>query len=91
MILCAKYKRGVKVSIGKFLYSAVSIPLDAESTLHFTPSRPVHSNTNLTSLGSVLATLPLPGTPMSIARYIFIQLSGLRHRRENENAQALKR
>ena len=39
-----------------FIYTA-QYPLhwSAQSTLHFAPGRPVHSDTNSTSLGSILA------------------------------------
>ena len=68
------------------LYSAVFSPLDRSK--HFTllglPGRPVHSDTNSASPGSILArqqlrdkikSLTFP--PLSIARYSFIQLSQL--------------
>ena len=63
------------------------------------PCGPIHSGTNSTSLRSILATqqlraktksLTFPHLSDSIARYSFIQLSGLGHRGENENAQTLK-
>ena len=71
----------------------------AQSALHFSsPDRPVHSDTNSASLGSSLAmqqlrakTKSLPCPPLSITRYSFIQLSLLRRREENENAQTSKR
>ena len=82
-----------------FLYS-VQYPVrcTAQSALHFSsPDRPVHSDTNSTSLGSILAmqqlrvktsfTFPL----LPVARYSFIQLSELGRRGENENARTLKR
>ena len=68
-----------------------------QSILHFSsPDRPVHSDTNSASLGSILAmqqlridySLTFP--PLSITRYSFIQLSRLRGREENENAQTSK-
>ena len=69
----------------------------AQSALHFSsPRRPVHSGTNLTSRGSVLAMQHLRNDysltcpPLSVARYSFIQLSRLRRREENENAQTSK-
>ena len=82
------------------LYSAVSSPLDRSK--RFTrvahPDRPVHSDTNSASPGSILAmqqlrakTKSLTCPPLSIARYSFIQLSLLRRREENENAQTSKR
>ena len=65
-----------------------------QSALHFSsPERPVHSDTNSASLGSILAMQQLRNDysltfpPLSIARYSFIQLSRLRRREENENAQ----
>ena len=55
----------------------------AQSALHFSsPDRPVHSDTNLASPGSILArqqlrvkTKSLAFPPLSIARYSFIQMS----------------
>ena len=81
--------------------SAVSSPLGHSK--HFTlspPGRPVHSDSNSTSLGSIPATLLTARTqfihnftfpPLSIARYSFIQLSELGHRGENGNDQSSKR
>ena len=68
-----------------FLYSAVTSPLDLSRrfTLH-PPGRHVHSDTNLTSLGSIqpcyiwLEDYSLTFQSPSIARYSFIQLSGLK-------------
>ena len=71
---------------GIFLYSAVSSPFDRSKrfTLFASPGRPVHSDTNSASPGSILArqqlrtkakSLTFP--PLSIARYAFIQLSQL--------------
>ena len=66
------------------LYSAVSSPLDRSKrfTLFALPDRPVHSDTNSASPGSILAmqqlgakTKSLTFPPLSIARYSFIQLS----------------
>ena len=61
---------------GMFLYSAVSSSLDAQSALHVSsPGRPVHSDTNSASLGSILAMQQLRNDysltfpPLSIARY----------------------
>ena len=62
------------------------------------PGRPVHSDTTLTHLGTVLAmqkllckhdslTFPV----LSIAKQSLTQLSELRHRGDNENVQTLKR
>ena len=67
-----------------FLYSAVSSPLDRSKrfTLFALPDRPVHSDTNSASPGSILVMQQLRATtksltcpPLSIARYSFIQLS----------------
>ena len=70
----------------------------AQSALHFSsPGRPVHSDTNSASLGSILAMQQLRNgysptcPPLSIARYSFIQLSRLRRREVNENAHISKR
>ena len=69
-----------------FYICAVSSPLDAKSalTLFALPDRPVHSDTNSASPGSILARQQLRATtksltfpPLSIARYSFIQLSQL--------------
>ena len=84
---------------GMVLYSAVSSPLDRSKrfTLFALPDRPVHSDTNSASPGSILAMQQLRNDysltcpPLSIARYSFIQLSRLRHRETNENAQTSKR
>ena len=83
------------------LYSAVSSPLDRSKrfTRVALPDRPVHySDTNSASPGSILAmqqlrakTKSLTFPPLSIARYLFIQLSLPRRREENENAQTSKR
>ena len=83
---------------GMVLYSAVSSPLDRSKRFTLSsPGRPVHSNTNSASLGSILAMQQLRNDysltfpPLSIARYSFIQLSRLRRREENENAKTSKR
>ena len=61
----------------------------AQSALHYTPGRLVHSGNNSTSPGkhfshaaNMREDYSLTFPPLSIARYSFIQLSG-----ENENAQ----
>ena len=68
----------------KKIYSPVSSPLDrSKRFIHFAlPDRPVHSDTNSASPGSILArqqfrakTKSLTFPPLSIARYSFIQLS----------------
>ena len=75
---------------GKFLYSTVASPLDRLKRFTLPPplGRPVHSDTHSNSLGSILAMQQLrvktihshiQCTPLSIVRYSFIQLSGLRH------------
>ena len=67
-----------------FLYSAVSGPSDRSKrcTLFTLPGRPVHSDINSASPGSILAMQQLCATtkspawpPLSIPRYSFIQLS----------------
>ena len=69
---------------GSFLYGAVSSPLDRSKrfTLCALPDRPVQSDTNSASPGSILAmqqlrakTKSLTFPPLYIARYSFIQLS----------------
>ena len=71
----------VKVKV--FLYSPISSPLDRSKcfTLFALPGRPVHSDTNSASPGSILAMLQLRTKtkslqfpPLTIARYSFIQL-----------------
>ena len=66
-----------------FLYSAVSSPLDRSKrfTLFALPGRPVHSDTNAASPGSILAMQQLRAKaksltfpPLSIARHSFMQL-----------------
>ena len=70
----------------------------AQSALHFSSSgRPGHSDTNAASLANILAMQQLRNDysltfpPLSIARYSFIQLSGLRPCGENETAHTSKR
>ena len=82
---------------GMVLYSAVSSPLDRSKRFTLSsPGRPVHTDTNSASLGSILAMQQLRNDysltfpPLSIARYSFIQLSRLRRREENETAQTSK-
>ena len=84
----------IVVNVKVFLYSAVSSPLDRSKrfTLFAHPGRPVHSNTNSVSPGSILVMQQLRATtrslifpPLSIARYSFIQLSRLgRQQRERK-------
>ena len=84
---------------GLFLYSSISSPLDRSKrfTLVALPDRPVHSDTDSAYLRSILAMQQLRNDyshtcpPLSIVRYSFIQLSRLRRREENENAQISKR
>ena len=84
---------------GMVLYSAVSSPLDRSKRFTLSsPDRPVHSSTHSASLGSILAMQQLRNDysltcpPLSIARYSFcIQLTRLRRRETNENAQTSKR
>ena len=82
------------------LYSAVSSPLDRSKCFTLSsPDRPVYSDTNSTSLGSILAiqqlrndySLTCPPLTYTIVRYSFTQLSQLGRREENENAQTSKR
>ena len=70
--------RGKFVKKGMFLYSATSSPSDRSKrfTLFALPGRPVHSDTNSASPGSILAMQQLRATtksltflPPSIARY----------------------
>ena len=84
---------------GSFYIAQYPVRWTAQSALHFLPSL-----TDLfiltpfsASLGSILDIQQLRNDysltcpPLSIARYSFIQLSGLRRREENENAQTSKR
>ena len=81
-----------------FYIAQYSVRWTAQSALHFpSPGRPVHSDTKSASPGSIIAmqqlrndySLTFPS--LSIARYSFIQLSGLRRREVNDNAQTSKR
>ena len=76
--LCKKGK-------GSFYIAQYPVRWTAQSALHFSsPGRPVHSDTNSASPGSILArqqlrakTKSLTFPPLSIARYSFIHLSQL--------------
>ena len=78
-------RTSTRSSVGSyFLCCAVSSPLDRSKrfTLFASPGRPVHSDTNSASPGSILARQQLRAKaksltfpPLSIARYSFIQLS----------------
>ena len=79
---CIQWTKKVK----EVLYSAVSSPLDRSKrfTLFALPDRPVHSDTNSASPGSILAMQQLRATtksltflPLSVARYSFVQLNQL--------------
>ena len=81
------------------LYSVVfsSSNRSKRFTLFALPDRPVHSDTNSASPGSILVMQHLRATtksltfpPPSIARYSSIQDSELGRRGENKNAQNLK-
>ena len=72
-----------------FISSAVSSPLDRSKhrTPLPSPDRPVHSDTNSASPGSILAMQQLHATtrsltfpPLPIARYSFMQLCQLGHK-----------
>ena len=76
------------VAQGRYYCSAVSSPLDRSKrfTLFVFPDRPVLSDTNSASPGSILATQQqsaktksLTFPPLSKARYSFIQLSQQGH------------
>ena len=69
---------------GRFYIAQYPIPLDRSKrfTLFASPGRPVHSDTNSASPGSILVMQQLRATtksltcpPLFIARYSFIQLS----------------
>ena len=80
------------------LYSAVSSPLDRSKRFTLSSTgRPVHSDTNSASLGSILAMqqllrndYSLTCPPLSITRHSVLRVSRLRRREENENAQTSK-
>ena len=63
-----KIKRQFKKGKGSFLYSAVSSPLDRSKrfTLFASPGRPVHSDTNSASPGSILARQQLRAKAKSL-------------------------
>ena len=74
----------LNIILGMVLYSAVSSPLDRSKRFTLSsPGRPVHSDTNSASLGSILAMQQLRNDysltcpPLSIAVYSFIQLGQL--------------
>ena len=76
-MMMVQWAIGEKKGKGMFLYSAVSSPFDRSKriTLFSLPDRPVHSDTNLASPGSILArqqllpkTKSLTFPPLSIAR-----------------------
>ena len=76
--------RSNKGKKGSFYIAHYPVRSTAQSDLHFfaLPGRPVHSDTNSASPGRILAmqqlraiTKSLTFTPLSIARYSFIQLS----------------
>ena len=88
VVQCMLHSLVLKVKV--VLYSAVSSPLDRSQAQRFTlfalPGRPVHSDINSASPGSILVMQQLRATtksltcpPLSIARYSFIQLSQLGH------------
>ena len=69
----------------------------AQIVLHITPDRPVKSDTNSASLGSILAMQQLCAKTihsifplLSVAMYSFVQLSELGRSGVNENVQASK-
>ena len=98
--LCRDVIDGVKnnehVKVKRYVFYIAQYPvrLTAQSALHFSsPGRPVHSDTNSASRGMLQLRndYSLTFTPLSIAKYSFIQLNGLRRREENENARTSKR
>ena len=91
------YNKTDKQQKGMFYIAQYPVRWTAQSALHLSfPGRSVHSDNNSASLGSILAMQQLRNDysvtfpPLPIARYSFIQLSRLRRREENENAQTLK-
>ena len=75
--LCSKTIQGEVV----FLYIAhYPVTWTAQSALHFTHGRPVHFDTNSTSLGSILATQQLRDED----QYSYMKLSELGSRGEDE-------
>ena len=96
--MCHDHRQTVDIKVC-FYIAQYPVRWTAQNALHFfaLPGRPVHSDTNSASPGSILSRQQLRATtksltfpPLSIARYSFIQLSRLRRRGENENAQTLK-
>ena len=99
MVVCLKIAEKPAVFFNKkvkvcFYIASYPVRWTAQSSLQFSsPDRPVHSDTNSASLGSILdmqqlhIDYSLTFPPLSIARYSFIQL---RLREENENAQTSK-
>ena len=53
--------------------------------IHFTPGRPVHSNTIMASLGSIQPCCNYCARTISIAKYSFIQLNEMWQCGLNEN------
>ena len=88
-----------KVKVKVWFYIALyPVRWTAQSALHFPPLADLFIPTPFSaSLGSILAMqqlrndYPLTFSPLSIARYSFIQLSRLRRREVKENAQTSKR
>ena len=89
----SKYKLKVCFHIAQY-----PVHWTAQSALHFTPWQTCsfrhqlgfsgkHSSHAAITRNDYSLTCP----PLSIAKYSFIQLSRLRHREENENAQTSKR
>ena len=83
------YLKKVKVC---FYIAQYPVRWSAQRSLHFILGRRVHSDTNSTSPGSILATQQLRVNyslifpPLSTTRYSITHLSGLRHSEKNENA-----
>ena len=93
------YVFAIKVKVKVWFYIALyPVRWSAQSALHFPPLADLFIPTPFSaSLGSILAMQQLRNdysltfSPLSIARYSFIQLSRLRRREVKENAQTSKR
>ena len=81
----------VKAKVCSYIAQTVSCPLDRISP----PDRPVHSDINTTSLGSIhpccnYCAKTIHSISIAVASYSFLQLGELGHRGENKNDQASK-
>ena len=82
MVMEVLPRRETRYKKGMFYIAHYPVRWTAQSSLHLSsPGRPVHSDTNSASLGSILAMQQLRNDysricpPLSIGRYSFIHLS----------------